>query len=195
MHNTEIQKSNSGHQRSGEIKKLVTRKALLISTAYEPVSFIGYRRMISLLRRGVVEVLADWQDDTITKGIQTPAVLKLKNFVLASTAHKMCAYNRGVVFARDQYICQYCGKELNYSSATVDHVIPRSRGGQNHWYNCVTSCKTCNGKKSDYTLEEIKMSLIKKPNQPMVAHFWMANMRRSPSSSEWHQMWSDLISQ
>jgi hypothetical protein len=170
-----------------------TRRALLISTAHEPIAFVGYRRMISLMRREVVEVLADWPDDSILPGVSTPAVLKLKNFVLASTAHQMCSYNRGVVLARDDFRCQYCDKQLTYREATVDHIVPRSRGGRNHWTNCVASCKSCNRRKDDRTPSEAGMSLLKRPGYPSVTHFWMANVRRIPAEAEWHSLWTQLV--
>jgi hypothetical protein len=170
-----------------------TRRALLISTAHEPIAFVGYRRMISLMRREVVDVLADWSDDYIYAGASTPAVLKLKNFVLASTAHKMCSYNRGVVLARDDFRCQYCDRQLTYRESTIDHIMPRSRGGLNHWNNCVASCKTCNRRKGDRTPTEACLPLLRKPSFPSVKHFWMANVRRAPTDSEWHSLWTQLV--
>ncbi len=170
-----------------------TRRALLISTAHEPIAFIGYRRMISLMRRNVVEVLADWSDDNILPGVSTPAVMKLKNFVLASTKHQMSSYNRSVVLARDEFKCQYCNKSLVYREATVDHIVPRSRRGINHWTNCVTSCKSCNRKKADRTPVEANMSLLKRPGYPSITHFWMANVQRVPTEFEWHSLWTELV--
>jgi hypothetical protein len=170
-----------------------TRRALLISTAHEPIAFIGYRRMISLLQRKVVEVLADWADDHLLPGVSTPAVLKLNNFVLASSSHKTCSYNRGTVLARDNFKCQYCDKQMSFRDATIDHVLPKSRGGRNHWLNCVASCKSCNRRKNNRTPQEAGMSLIKKPSFPSVTHFWMAHVKRIPSDSEWHYLWTQLV--
>lgn len=170
-----------------------TRRALLISTAHEPIAFVSYRRMISLMRREVVEVLADWPDDKILPNVFTPAVLKLKNFVLASTAHKTCSYNRGVVLARDDFKCQYCSKQLSYREATVDHVMPSSRGGRSQWNNCVAACKTCNRRKGDRTPAEANMTLINRPGRPSVTHFWMANVKKIPSDVEWHSLWTKLV--
>lgn len=169
------------------------KRALLISTAYEPIAFVGYKKMFSLMQRGVVEVLNTWTDDELRAGQKLPAVMKLKNFVLANTAHRMCSYNRNVVLARDDYTCQYCSKILSYREATIDHVVPRSKGGKNHWTNCVTSCKTCNKKKRDHDLSKSNMTLVKRPSLPSIVHFWMANVKRAPREFEWHNMWNDLI--
>lgn len=148
--------------------------------------------MISLLRREVVDVLSEW-DEKIVHDINTPAIMRLKNFILASTSHRMTAYNRGVVLARDAYVCQYCDRRLAFRDATIDHVVPRSRGGKNHWTNCVASCKTCNRRKNDRTPEEAGMMLLRRPGLPSVTHFWMADVRRIPSHEEWHTDWDDYV--
>lgn len=171
----------------------LARRALLLSTIHEPIAFISYRRMISLIRREVVEVVADWHDDNLMPGVATPAILRLKNFILSNTSHKMCSYNRGVVLARDNFRCQYCQKLLSYRESTIDHVMPRSRGGKNHWTNCVASCKNCNRSKRNMTPTEAKMPLLGKPGIPSVAHFWMANVRRTPSENEWHEAWTNFV--
>ncbi|MAG37988.1 hypothetical protein CMI45_01205 [Candidatus Pacearchaeota archaeon] len=74
--------------------------------------------------------------------------------------------SRKNIFKRDKYICQYSGKKLSHRSATVDHVIPKSRGGNNGWKNCVTSSSDINNKKADFYLEETKLKLIRDPFVP-----------------------------
>ncbi len=169
------------------------RRALLISTIHEPIAFVSYRRIYSLLRREVADVVTEWSDDCIVPNVQTPAILRLKNFILSRTAHKMCGYNRGVVFERDDYVCQYCSRKLTLRDSTIDHVIPRSRGGKNHWTNCVTSCKRCNLKKDDRTPEEAGMRLLRRPGLPSVTHFWLSDIRKKPSSEDWHPSWDEYV--
>jgi hypothetical protein len=169
------------------------RRALLISTIHEPIAFVSYRRMYSLLRREVVDVITEWPDDRIVRDLKTPAILRLKDFILARTAHKMCGYNRGVVFARDDYRCQYCSRFITFREATIDHVVPRSRGGKNHWTNCVTACKNCNRRKDNKTPEEAGMKLLRKPGLPSVAHFWLSDTRKEPSREDWHPSWDEFI--
>lgn len=70
------------------------------------------------------------------------------------------------LFGRDLRICAYCGKKFDYNLLTNDHITPRSRGGQHIWTNCVTSCKRCNNKKSDFLLEEINLKLLYVPYTP-----------------------------
>jgi len=74
--------------------------------------------------------------------------------------------DRAVLYARDFHICAYCAEEFNDSRLTIDHVIPRSRGGKNTWMNTVSACKPCNVKKADRTPEEAKMHLIYVPYAP-----------------------------
>jgi len=68
-------------------------------------------------------------------------------------------FTRRNVYVRDDFVCQYCGKELNTGSATVDHLVPKSKGGKTNFSNCVTSCYECNNKKDNRTVQEANMSL------------------------------------
>lgn len=76
--------------------------------------------------------------------------------------------DRMILYARDKYTCAYCGEEFSGYKLTIDHVMPRSRGGKNVWQNCVTSCKPCNHRKSDRTPEEAHMKLLYVPYAPNV---------------------------
>lgn len=72
------------------------------------------------------------------------------------------------VFIRDAFRCQYCGQKFSYKNLTIDHVVPRSRGGKTEWSNVVTACNSCNIKKGDRTPEEARMLLLKEPKIPFV---------------------------
>ena len=76
--------------------------------------------------------------------------------------------DRMTLYARDQYICAYCGGEFHGYDLTIDHVVPKSRGGKNYWTNCVTACRTCNHRKGWRTPEEAKMHLLYVPYAPTV---------------------------
>ena len=75
---------------------------------------------------------------------------------------------RSILYARDRYICAYCGDLHDGKSLTIDHVQPKSRGGKNTWVNCVTACKPCNLRKGNKTPEEAKMHLLYIPYAPNV---------------------------
>lgn len=74
--------------------------------------------------------------------------------------------NRQILYSRDKNICAYCGDKFDPKKLTIDHVLPKSRGGENTWSNCVTSCCVCNHKKGGRTPEEAKMQLIYVPYAP-----------------------------
>lgn len=93
-----------------------------------------------------------------------PAVIVLKDYIRKDFVSYKC--NRKNVIWRDKNICQYCGNKFSFYDLTMDHVIPKSRGGDKSWTNIVACCKKCNTKKSNKTPEEARMPLIKKPSVP-----------------------------
>lgn len=74
--------------------------------------------------------------------------------------------NKKNIYKRDKYKCQYCIKKLCIDELSIDHVVPKSRGGGTSWENCVTSCKRCNNKKSNRPLSKTSFKLYKKPEKP-----------------------------
>tara|TARA_Y100000034_G_C6791031_1_gene354174 strand:+ start:363 stop:959 length:597 start_codon:yes stop_codon:yes gene_type:complete len=74
--------------------------------------------------------------------------------------------SRRNILKRDKYTCQYSGRKLSLKEATIDHIVPRSKGGQDSWFNCVASSFKINNKKSNSPLEDTNLSLIKKPTKP-----------------------------
>lgn len=96
----------------------------------------------------------------------TPAVIVLNKYVRKFQFTLTC--NRRNVFWRDHNQCQYCAKFFKQSEMTMDHVLPKSKGGPKTWDNIVASCKGCNGKKKDRTPKEANMPLIRKPYSPRV---------------------------
>ena len=76
------------------------------------------------------------------------------------------AFSRRNLFRRDQYTCQYCGKQGSADDLSIDHVIPRASGGSGTWTNCVVACRRCNERKADRTLKQVGMRLLKQPEEP-----------------------------
>lgn len=103
---------------------------------------------------------------TVSRRIKIPKIVVAKTDV--ETRINKPKVSRIGVFIRDGFTCQYCGKRFSYKNLTIDHVIPRSRGGKTEWLNVVTSCISCNIKKGDRTPEEAKIELIKEPRLPMI---------------------------
>ena len=79
------------------------------------------------------------------------------------------------ILIRDNFTCQYCGKKVK--KLTIDHIIPKSRGGETSFENCVSSCKECNNRKGMKTPREAGMSLMKVPTQPTIMEFYMQQMK------------------
>lgn len=141
-------------------------KTLLLNVTYEPLKVISWKRAVTLLMLGKVEVVEEYNDDirSITIQLKCPAVVRLLRFV-KSRRHKI-AFCRANVYARDSYTCQYCGKRFSAHELTYDHVLPRSRGGKTCWENIVTSCLPCNDRKGSKTLAEAGLRVLKAPRQP-----------------------------
>lgn len=99
-----------------------------------------------------------------------PTIIKFKTLDSATKSYKRGAlkYTREGLYNRDCGNCQYCGKHIPRSVATVDHVIPRAKGGVTAWDNCVLSCAECNNKKGNRTPAEAGMRLLKAPVRPKV---------------------------
>lgn len=164
------------------------RHALLLNSSYEPISFLNERRLFKLLINSKIEPLEFW-DETVpwfTDRINIPAVVRLKNFVKMPILKQQ--FNRRGIFIRDQFVCQYCREVLTYSQSTVDHVIPKSRGGKTTWTNCVTSCKSCNLYKANLTPQEARLTLIAVPFTPLTR--FKISM---PHTEYQHPSWIDYL--
>ena len=93
--------------------------------------------------------------------MSSPSVVRLRNYVKIPRARRV-PLNRKAIFLRDDHSCQYCTRPAE----NVDHVIPRSQGGEHKWDNVVASCRRCNSKKGGRTPEQACMHLIRRPRKP-----------------------------
>jgi 5-methylcytosine-specific restriction endonuclease McrA len=137
-------------------KKLYTLK---LDAAWNPIEIIDSHKGFKMCYNGRANMVTEYPQD-----YPFPAVIVLKNYVRSRFMSYNC--NRRNVVWRDKNVCQYCGNKFTFSELTMDHVIPKSRGGEKSWNNIVASCKKCNSKKGDRTPEEARMPLIKKPFVP-----------------------------
>lgn len=101
---------------------------------------------------------------TMRFSIKLPEIIQLTRY--NGFPPKGVAFSRKNVYKRDNYTCQYCGMKPSQEDLTVDHVMPRSRGGHSEWANCVSACSKCNKKKGNKTTEEAGMKLLQKPYKP-----------------------------
>ena len=139
---------------------------LVLNSSLQPLSVIPERRLIVLLSKQKVTFVDDEVRQLIEESIRArrlelerPVIVQL----LANVRIPRLALQptRSNIMLRDEETCQYCGKRSR--ELTLDHVIPRSRGGQSTWENLVASCKICNGKKGNHLLKEVNMHLLRQP--------------------------------
>jgi 5-methylcytosine-specific restriction endonuclease McrA len=120
--------------------------------------------------------------------IRLPSVIALKDFVKGSRKPPFTRYN---VFLRDRFQCQYCTEFFTMDELTLDHVIPRSKGGLSTWDNVVTCCKTCNLKKSNFLPHEIKMHPLHDPIEPSKTE--LHRISREATNKYFHDSWRDFL--
>ena len=147
---------------------VLNKKVLLLNQSYQPLMTLNAKRAIILSFTEKVDILERYSDKiySVNLTILLPSVIRLKNYV--HIKHKQLPLNRKNILKRDNNICQYCKK--NDSFMTIDHVIPKDKGGHESWSNLVTACKSCNTKKGNLILKDINMTLIKKPKKPSILY-------------------------
>jgi len=136
-------------------------KVLLLNASYEPLNICSWRRALILLLKGKAEKVEAYES-LINETIHVPSVIRLRYYVVVP--YKELPFNRKNILHRDNHTCQYCGKIS--SSLTIDHIIPRSKGGKSTWENVVAACARCNSLKADKLLEDTGLKLRKKPAKP-----------------------------
>lgn len=142
------------------------RQVLLLNQSYIPIDIVSWRRAVNLVvGRQKAEIIAYYNKTYST--MFNVAVIRL---VVSSpnpfSLRERQRYSKHSIFVRDKFTCQYCRVPVTIRSGTIDHVIPKSKGGKNHFLNCVTACKTCNFKKDSKTPEQANMPLIQKIRYP-----------------------------
>ena len=137
---------------------LMRKPVLQLNASYEPLRIIAARRALTLITKGVAVVEVP-TSTVVYPGIYLPSVIRLRTY--RHVPIRMQVMRRKNILLRDGGRCMYCGQRSN--ELTLDHVIPRSRGGLNTWDNLVACCKRDNHKKNDRTPEEAGMNLIHRP--------------------------------
>ena len=134
--------------------------ALVLNATYEPLSVVSAVRAVCLVIADKADLIAD--DGTVLHSermsLPSPSVVRLRYVVKVPYARRT-AMSRRALFARDQFSCQYCGAFAD----SLDHVVPRSRGGQHTWENVAAACRPCNLRKRDRTPAEANMVLARPP--------------------------------
>lgn len=143
----------------------LSRKVLLLNATYEPLSLVTAPKAVTLIWRRVAETLEVDPGNVLRSPsyvFEVPSVIRLTQYIDVR-ARQNRVTNRHRILARDHYRCQYCGRRGTAFDLTLDHIMPKSRGGRTVAENLVASCRECNNRKSDRTPEEARMPLLTNP--------------------------------
>jgi 5-methylcytosine-specific restriction endonuclease McrA len=160
----------------------LAQHVLVLNATYEPLNVCSVRRACVLLMKDKAEIveLLDRPIHSSTRSYPRPTVIRLVSYVRVPRYHAR-KITRRAVFARDGFRCQYCGTA---GRLTVDHVVPRSKGGGSSWENIVTSCAPCNLRKADRLPHEVGMVPKNHPKAPAPGIFITLAAPEVPASWE-----------
>ncbi len=144
-------------------------RALVLNASFEPLCVVSTRRALLLVLDDKAELIhgTGLRFRSERASFEEPSVVRLVYYVKVPY-HGRVALNRRAVFARDGHRCQYCNK----AAESIDHVVPRSKGGSHTWDNVVAACRPCNAHKQDRFLHETHMKLGRQPRAPK-GRLWM----------------------
>jgi 5-methylcytosine-specific restriction endonuclease McrA len=156
-------------------------RALVLNTTYEPLCVVSARRAVVLILTQKADLVSDSGEKMHSErlAVEIPSVIRLRSFVRVPYRRR-AALNRRAVFARDGSRCQYCAAPAE----SIDHVMPRSKGGQHVWENVVAACRPCNTRKRDRLLSETTMVLRRRPTAPRELSWITVAVGRVPDDWE-----------
>ena len=165
---------------------MINVPVLVLNQNYEPLTVCRARRAVVLLYQGKAEMLENGVGfvHSVSDAFPLPSVIRLA-CLIKRRRHLERKLTRYEVFNRDQYTCQYCGKESR--QLTLDHVIPRYRGGQHVWENLVSACVPCNRRKAGRTPQEAGMRLVRPPTRPGYSPFLNIPYHYLQTQNEWRK--------
>lgn len=163
--------------------------ALLLNASFEPLRVVSWKRAITLVTLGKVEVIEEYDREvrSVSFTIRLPSIIRLIRYVRRRKSG--VKFSRQNIYARDKNHCQYCGKKLSSEELTYDHVTPKSAGGKTEWSNIVTCCMECNRKKGGKTPAEAGMKLLRKPKKPE----WLPILRITININKTPESWLDYL--
>jgi len=164
-------------------------RTLLLSSAFEPLRIISWKKAVVLTLLGKAEVLEHYarQIHSPNLVLALPAVVKLHRMVRPGP--RKVKFSRQNLYFRDNYTCQYCNKKHPPHQLTYDHVVPRSRGGKTTWTNVVTACVRCNLKKGNKLVHQLNTPLQSVPREPK----WVPALVPEFNSESVPDLWSNYL--
>lgn len=162
-------------------------RALLLDKNYMALSLVPWKKAVKLMVNGKAEPVQGsgvvYQVSGTGSSFKVPSIIRLVSIIPWRAHMGRMKFSRKNILIRDNFECQYCGTKISRSASTIDHVVPRCKGGETSYKNCVACCKACNNKKGSKTLDEIKMQLKRTPKNP--TFFTLYNHYLSNSPKEW----------
>ncbi len=143
---------------------MINYPVLVLNQSYEPLTVCRARRAVVLIFQGKAEMVENGVGfiHSINETVPLPSIIRLARMIKRPRRERKLT--RFEIFNRDRYTCQYCGQKTR--QLTLDHIIPRFRGGQHTWGNIVSACVSCNRRKAGKTPREANMKLIRLPSPP-----------------------------
>ncbi len=188
------------------VTKVLQRPTLVLNRNWQPVNVASVARALVLLFNETARVVdpadyqtytwADWSRlhprhgerfvQAVRFRLRVPEVITLTGYDRLPRA--AVTFSRRNIFKRDRFTCQYCGAQPGSEELTLDHVVPRSQGGESRWENCVLACLACNKRKADRTPQQAAMRLRKQPLRPTWKLLYAGHHARIES-------WSKFVSE
>ena len=147
---------------------MLSKAVLLLNASFEPICTISTKRAVNLVLEGKGEIISSREGIEVGSArtsLPWPTVVRLLKYVEVPRFRK-ANLTRKSILNRDGYICAYCGEKKPLKDMTMDHIMPRSRGGKHTWKNVIACCFPCNQRKDDRTPEEMGWALRFKPTIP-----------------------------
>jgi len=165
--------------------------ALLLDKNYMALSIVPWKKAVKLMVKGKAEAVSGSaivrEVQSTSNNFSVPSIIRLRTIVPWRAHMRRMKFSRKNIVIRDDGRCQYCGERLGKSAGTIDHVIPRSRGGKTDYANCVFCCKSCNNFKGNRTPLEAGMPLLQNPKKPTFMTLYRHHLANPPNE------WCDYI--
>jgi len=164
---------------------MINLPVLVLNQNYEPLNICRVRRAVVLMHHGKAELLENGSGfiHSASDAFDVPSVIRILSMIKRPrTQRKLTRFE---IFNRDSYTCQYCGKKI--FQLTLDHVIPRYRGGQHTWENVVSACVPCNRRKAGKSPEQSGMRLARRPSPPRNSLSFHIPYQHLQTHIEWQQ--------
>ena len=165
-------------------------RVLLLNQTYEPLGTVSVARSIIMTFKDTVFV-EEWDGDRVLRSahaeFRVPSVIRRRIYINIRRRREQSSTKRLRIYVRDKFRCQYCGEKKSAAELTLDHILPRSRGGDNSPVNIVTACVKCNNRKSNRTPEEARMPLLSSQTALRVELERVVLCRYAEARAEWRK--------